>query len=59
MFLLKRSAGSTPAPGTHEIARPAQDTSLRAYVKWSAMMVAIVTVVGLLAARLIHWLGLD
>jgi hypothetical protein len=32
---------------------------LRAYVKWSAMMVAIVTVVGLLAARLIHWLGLD
>ncbi|MBM3992378.1 MAG: hypothetical protein FJ298_15445 [Planctomycetes bacterium] len=39
--------------------RPAQDTSLKAYAKWSALMVAIVLGLGFLAAQLLRWLEID
>lgn len=39
--------------------RPPQDTSLGAYAKWSALMVAIVLGLGFLAAQLLRWLDID
>lgn len=39
--------------------RPVQDTSLRAYAKWSALMVAIVLGLGFAAAQLLRWLDID
>ena len=41
--------------GTHK--QP--DAPLSSYLKWSALMVAVVVVVGVIAARVIHELGLD
>jgi hypothetical protein len=35
------------------------DAPLSSYLKWSALMVAAVVVVGVIAARVIHELGLD
>lgn len=46
-----------PEPVAHP--RPPQDTSLGAYAKWSALMVAIVLGLGFLAAQLLRWLDID
>lgn len=35
------------------------DAPLSSYLKWSALMVTIVAVVGVVAAQVIHALGLD
>ena len=35
------------------------DAPLSSYLKWSALMVVAVIVVGMIAARVIHELGLD
>ncbi len=47
-----------PDPRARSASKPA-DAPLSSYVKWSALMVAVVTIVGLVAARVIHALGLD
>ena len=36
-----------------------QDTSLGAYVKWSALMVAVVLGLGFVAAQVLRWLDID
>jgi hypothetical protein len=50
-----------PDPRARSAPKPAAatDAPLSSYLKWSALMVAIVTIVGLVAARVIHALGLD
>ena len=50
------------APKSPESAAPRrhpEDTSLRAYAKWSAIMVAIVLGFGFFAAQLLRWLDID
>ncbi len=39
--------------------RAPQDTSLLAFAKWSALMVAIVLALGFLAAQVLRWLDID
>ncbi|MFM7299363.1 MAG: hypothetical protein ACKO4Q_19335 [Planctomycetota bacterium] len=39
--------------------RRPQDTSLAAYAKWSALMIAVVLGFGFLAAQLLRWLDID
>lgn len=39
--------------------RAPQDTSLLAYAKWSALMVAIVLALGFVAAQVLRWLDID
>ena len=39
--------------------RQPQDTSLAAYAKWSALMIAVVLGFGFLAAQLLRWLDID
>ena len=48
--------GSTPIPGTTP-RQSAGDAPLRAYLKWSGLMVLAVAVLGVVAARILHWLG--
>ncbi len=36
-----------------------QDTSLGAYAKWSALMVAVVLGLGFVAAQVLRWLDID
>jgi hypothetical protein len=48
-----------PAEGAAPKARAPQDTSLFAFAKWSALLVAIVLALGFLAAQLLRWLDLD
>jgi hypothetical protein len=56
LFLIKRSAGSTPAPGTNQ---KAVERPCRTFVMWSALLVLIVASLGVLLARALHALGLD
>jgi hypothetical protein len=55
LFLIKRSGGSTPPPGTNARA----GAPLAAYFKWSLLMVALTAGLGLLLARLLHAFGWD
>jgi hypothetical protein len=52
LFLLKRSGGSTPPPGT-------TDAPLSSYFKWSGILLAIVATIGVVAAQVLHWMGWD
>ena len=49
---------STTDEGRKAPERAQQDTSLAAYLKWSALMVALVVLIGLIAARVLRWLEL-